>query len=60
MLLGSIFTPTFWLLERFVLPKSGEGPTLEQREKGFFRSKFIAFCGDARVVCRVDGKGDVR
>ena len=38
--LGASFGPTRKLMARRVLPKPGEGPSAEQREKGFFRLLF--------------------
>ncbi len=38
--LGASFGPTRKLMARRVLPKPGEGPNAEQREKGFFRLLF--------------------
>ncbi len=38
--LGASFGPTRSLLKKRVLPAPGEGPSLEQREKGFFRLLF--------------------
>lgn len=51
----------FVFLQRYVLPKQGEGPSREKRVNGFFRSKIVAFAaGDEskRVVCHIEGKGD--
>lgn len=33
--------PTRWILERFVLPKPGEGPTPTEQEKGMYDMRFI-------------------
>ncbi|MEQ9480218.1 MAG: saccharopine dehydrogenase NADP-binding domain-containing protein [Algiphilus sp.] len=36
-LMGAVaLPPTRWVMERFVLPKPGEGPSPEAQEKGFF------------------------
>lgn len=36
MMLTLGFKPTRWILEKFFLPKPGEGPSIEQQEQGFF------------------------
>ena len=42
-----------------ILPKPGEGPTKEQREKGFFNLKFYATLKDgSRVLVKVNGDMD--
>ena len=38
---GLSLPPTRKLLQRFVLPKPGQGPTREQREQGYFRVRLI-------------------
>lgn len=35
-LLGAALPPSRWALERFVVPKPGEGPTVQEQEQGFF------------------------
>jgi short subunit dehydrogenase-like uncharacterized protein len=37
------------------LKKSGEGPTLEEREQAWFRVRFVGEGGGERVVCEVSG-----
>lgn len=39
-MLASALPPSRWLLERFVVPKPGEGPSPEAQEKGFFDLRF--------------------
>ncbi len=39
--LGAAFAPTRALMKKFILPKAGEGPSPEKREKGFFKLVFI-------------------
>jgi short subunit dehydrogenase-like uncharacterized protein len=39
---GAALPPTRALLARFVLPKAGEGPSREQRERGHFTFRFVA------------------
>jgi short subunit dehydrogenase-like uncharacterized protein len=40
--LGAALPPTRALLARFVLPKPGEGPSKEARERGHFTLRFVA------------------
>ncbi len=40
--LGATIAPTRALLARFVLPKAGEGPSREARERGHFTFRFVA------------------
>lgn len=37
---ASAVPPTRWVLEKFVVPKPGEGPSPESQEKGFFDIRF--------------------
>ena len=39
-MLAAALPPSRWVLERFVVPKPGEGPTPEAQEKGFFDLRF--------------------
>lgn len=57
--LGARFGPTRKLMAKRFLPKPGEGPTAEQREKGFFRLLFDGSNehGD-RIQVRVSGDRD--
>jgi short subunit dehydrogenase-like uncharacterized protein len=51
--------PTRWLLERFVLPAPGEGPSPEAQEKGFFDLRFHGTDADGRSLrTRVTGDRD--
>jgi short subunit dehydrogenase-like uncharacterized protein len=52
-------SPTRWLLQRYVLPASGEGPSRDVRESGHWEMAFIGEtpgCKTARA--RVTGDGD--
>jgi short subunit dehydrogenase-like uncharacterized protein len=51
------FGPTRALLQRFALPKPGEGPSKEQRETGMYDVLFIGDIGAGQSV-RVSVKGD--
>lgn len=39
-MVGAALPPTRWVLERFVVPKPGEGPSPEAQEKGFYDLRF--------------------
>ncbi len=57
--LAAAFSPTRALLNRYVLPKPGEGPTAAQRESGNFDLLFIGTAFDGRVFkARVTGDRD--
>lgn len=44
------FAPTRALLRRFALPKPGEGPNREQREKGHYEALFFGETADGRKL----------
>jgi short subunit dehydrogenase-like uncharacterized protein len=51
--------PARWLLERFVLPAPGEGPSPEAQAKGFFDLRFHGTTADGRTLrCKVTGDRD--
>lgn len=51
--------PVRRLLERFVLPKPGEGPSLRQQERGFFDLRLIGRTAEGQAVrVRVTGDRD--
>ncbi len=53
------FAPTRALLKRFALPKPGEGPNREQREKGRYELLFFGETADGRrITTRVTGDRD--
>jgi len=53
------FAPTRALLRRFALPKPGEGPNAEQREKGRYEVLFFGQTSDGRrFTTRVTGDRD--
>jgi len=51
------FGPTRALIQRFVLPQPGQGPTREQREKGRYEVRFIGVTADGQVL-KASVKGD--
>ncbi|MBB3047530.1 short subunit dehydrogenase-like uncharacterized protein [Litorivivens lipolytica] len=40
LMIGGALAPTRWVLERFVLPKPGEGPSKDEQLNGFFDLRF--------------------
>lgn len=58
-LLGaSAVAPTRWALEKFVLPKPGEGPSPESQAKGFFDFRYLGLGDGTRVRTKVTGDRD--
>jgi short subunit dehydrogenase-like uncharacterized protein len=51
------FAPTRALLRTFFLPKPGQGPSLEARERGHYEVLFVGDAADGRQV-RVSVAGD--
>jgi short subunit dehydrogenase-like uncharacterized protein len=57
LLLG--FAPARALLQRFVLPKPGTGPSAHQRETGLYELQFMGHTADGQALCaRVTGDRD--
>ncbi len=57
--LGASFRPTRALLQRFVLPNPGEGPSPELQESGFFNLMQIGKLPDGRIIrTRITGDQD--
>lgn len=51
--------PTRWLLENYVVPKPGEGPTPEQQEKGRYDFRFHGSTANGRTLAvKVTGDRD--
>jgi short subunit dehydrogenase-like uncharacterized protein len=50
--------PTRWLLQRFVLPAPGQGPSKEVCEKASYRILFAATQGTKRADVKLDAVGD--
>jgi short subunit dehydrogenase-like uncharacterized protein len=58
-MVASALGPTRALLERYVLPKPGEGPSPEAQLKGFFDLRFFGRTDDGRVIrAKVTGDRD--
>lgn len=59
LVLGTSFTPTRKFLQRFVLPKPGEGPSPELQKSGFFNLLQIGHLPDGQVLrARITGDQD--
>src|SRR5690606_512847 len=54
---GVALPPSRWVLERFVLPKPGEGPSASAQERGFWEMDFIGRLADGRRI-HVEVTGD--
>ncbi len=51
--------PTRWLMEKFILPAPGEGPSYAAQEKGFYDLRFIGHTADGRdLKVKVTGDRD--
>lgn len=58
-LVASAIKPSRWLLERFVVPKPGEGPSQMAQEKGFYDLRFIGRTDDGQTIrTKVTGDQD--
>jgi short subunit dehydrogenase-like uncharacterized protein len=52
-------TPTRWLLQRFVLPAPGQGPSPRSQADGFFDLRFLGIFDDGRTIAaKVTGDAD--
>lgn len=59
LLVGAALPPTRWLLEKFILPAPGEGPSVSAQERGFFDLRFVGTTADNRTLCiKVTGDRD--
>lgn len=51
--------PTRWFLQKFVVPKPGEGPSPEAQAKGFYDLRFVGETGDGqKIKVKVTGDRD--
>jgi short subunit dehydrogenase-like uncharacterized protein len=58
-MLAAALPPSRWLLERFVLPKPGEGPSPAAQERGFYDLRFFgATAGGQTIRVKVTGDRD--
>lgn len=59
LVVGASFAPTRKLLQKFVLPKPGEGPSPELQHSGFFNLMQIGTLPDGRIIrTRITGDQD--
>ncbi|HEX4842404.1 MAG TPA: saccharopine dehydrogenase NADP-binding domain-containing protein [Limnobacter sp.] len=58
-LIGAAIPPTRWVLERFVVPKPGEGPSEQSQQKGSYDLRFFGRTSKGQsLVARVTGDMD--
>jgi len=58
-LLGAALKPTRWLLEKYILPKPGQGPSPEDQQNGYFDIRFIGRTAEGETtLTRVTGDRD--
>lgn len=58
-LIASAIRPSRWVLEQFVVPKPGEGPSAKAQEEGFYDLRFIGKTADGRAIrTKVTGDRD--
>lgn len=56
---GLIIPPTRWLLQKFILPKPGQGPSKEEQLSGEYELLFTGTTPDGnKVKCRITGDQD--
>ena len=55
--LAAVLQPTRWLLENWILPASGDGPSSEAQERGFYDLRFWGKTPDGKTL-RVNVTGD--
>ena len=57
--MAAVIPPTRWAMERFILPKPGEGPSLDAQEKGFYDLRFYGKTDSGHEIrCKVTGDQD--
>ena len=56
---GAALKPTRWLLENYMLPKPGEGPSPKEQVEGYYDIRFIGKTPSGKEIhTKVVGKGD--
>ncbi len=59
LVIGAAIPPIRWLMTRFLLPKPGTGPTIEQQNRGKYDLRFYAKVREkGGLVCKVFGDKD--
>ena len=57
--MAAVIPPTRWAMEKFILPKPGEGPSLDAQEKGFYDLRFYGKTDSGHEIrCKVTGDQD--
>lgn len=57
--IGAALKPTRWVLENYVLPKPGEGPTPKEQIEGYYDIRFIGKTAAGKEIrSKVVGQGD--
>jgi short subunit dehydrogenase-like uncharacterized protein len=57
--MAAVIPPTRWVMEKFILPKPGEGPSIDAQEKGFYDLRFYGKTDDGQEIrCKVTGDQD--
>ena len=57
--MAAVIPPTRWAMERFILPKPGEGPSLDAQKKGFYDLRFYGKTDSGQEIrCTVTGDQD--
>lgn len=58
-MVGAALPPTRWVLERFVVPKPGEGPSQQSQDRGSYDLRFFGSTADGKqLVSKVTGDKD--
>ncbi|MEO1620663.1 MAG: saccharopine dehydrogenase NADP-binding domain-containing protein [Cyanobacteria bacterium J06632_3] len=56
---ATAFSPTRWLLEKTIIPKSGEGPSPAEQEAGFYDVRFLGMTESGQTIeVKVTGDRD--
>ena len=56
---AALLPPSRWILERFVVPKPGEGPTPEEQERGCYDYRLVGHTADGKTLrAKVTGDRD--
>ncbi len=57
--IGAALKPTRWVLENYVLPKPGEGPTSKEQAEGYYDIRFVGKTPSGKEIrSKVLGQGD--
>lgn len=57
--IGAALKPTRWVLENYVLPKPGEGPTPKEQVEGYYDIRFVGKTASGKEIrSKVIGQGD--